>query len=157
MSHYDKTVQEKAKEAFLAGETIAAIATRYDMSRRQIERWAKAGLWREEKQGKTNVVPMAKPKPSQAASPVRAKRQAREMDELEIVNAAIADLSAALAGASEDLRALGGLAGGLIRLLEYRRKVNPPTAAELAEMAIALGYTPETFMLALRETWRNQA
>jgi hypothetical protein len=175
MSHYDKTIQGKAKEAFLAGETIAAIATRFEMSRRQIERWAKAGNWREEKEalGKTNVVPMQKPnaKPqTTTAPPTRSKRKtsekASEIDELEIVEFAIADLSAAMYAASKsgddngkgiDVRALGGLAGGLVRLLEYRRKICPPTAAELAELAIALGCSPETFMQALHETWRKQA
>jgi transposase-like protein len=171
MSHYDKTIQDKAKTAFLAGETIAAIARRFEMSRRQIERWAEAGNWREEKKalGKTNVVPMQKPnaKPqTTTAPPTRSKRKASEIDELEIVELAIADLSAAMYAASKssddngkgiDVRALGGLAGGLVRLLEYRRKICPPTAAELAELAIALGCSPETFMQALHETWRKQA
>jgi hypothetical protein len=170
MSHYDKTIQDKAKEAFLAGETIAAIATRFEMSRRQIERWAKAGNWREAKEalGKTNVVPMQKPKAvvQTTAPPMRSKRKASEIDELQIVELAIADLSAAMYAASNssddngkgiDVRALGGLAGGLVRLLEYRRKICPPTAAELAELAIAIGYSPETFMQALHEAWRRQA
>jgi hypothetical protein len=166
MSHYDKTVQDKAKTAFLAGETISAIATRFEMSRRQVGRWANAGGWREEKEalGKSNVVPMQKPnaKPqTTTAPPTRSKRKASEIDELEIVELAIADLSAAMYAASNgegiDVRALGGLAGGLVRLLEHRRKICPPTAAELAEMALALDMTPAEIVAELKAKWQQRA
>jgi len=58
---------------------------------------------------------------------------------------------------SEDERSLGGLAGGLVRLLEYRRKISPPTAALLAEMVLALGISPTEFVRELRDKWQLKA
>jgi len=65
-------------------------------------------------------------------------------------------LAGALAG-TEDVRSMGGLAGGLVKLLEYRRKVSPPTAAELAETMFDLGYSPAELVAELKAKWINHA
>jgi len=140
--------------------TQAAIATHFSVSARTVERWASGDGWGALKQSKViqlNERP-EKSASAPAAAPAPRPRPGRshEIDELEVVNLAIADLSSALSG-SEDERSLGGLAGGLVRLLEYRRKISPPTAALLAEMVLALGISPTEFVRELRDKWQLKA
>jgi transposase-like protein len=163
----------QAKQALLAGETIASIAARLGVNRRTIERWADDGAWREQKQAQ-NVVSIGEakskqPKPVNTPTPcyeprVRQKREQGEIDELEIVEGAIISLDLLLAGMGGmsgdgmvDTRGIGGTAGALVKLLEYRRKIKPPTAAELAEQAIAFGMSPAEFARELRQAWEKRA
>jgi hypothetical protein len=46
----------------------------------------------------------------------------------------------------EDTRGIGGIATGLCRLIELRNKLVPKSAAELADMAIALDISPQEFI-----------
>lgn len=153
----------EAKRLYLEkGWTHAAIASHLGKSTRTVERWASADGWGGLKQSK--VVQIDRPKPEREAADAASTRPPRrvcagrsqEVDELEVINGAIADLSAALASA-EDVRSMGGLAGGLVRLLEYRRKTNPPTAAELAEQVLSLGINPAEFVRELRDKWQLKA
>jgi hypothetical protein len=71
-----------------------------------------------------------------------------------------ASLAAALEGDGEgkiDARSMGGIAGGLVKLLEYRRKVQPQTAAEVVELAIGLGISPNEFIDQLEVAWQRRA
>lgn len=144
--------KEEARKRFFNGETIAAIAETIGVTRRTIERWAGEGAWRE-KRG--NVVSIKKqPKPDIP----RPKRQRGAIDEMELIEMALGDVSSAMSTASsEDLRALGGLATALCRLIELRRKVQPPTVAVLAEQAIDLNISPSEFMAELSKQWKLRA
>lgn len=165
----DKKVS--AKQLFDKGETIAAIAQQLEVSRRTIERWADAGAWREQR----DVIPIGQARKSKAvvnssATPhqnppsVRRQRRGDPIDELLIVEEAIASLALLISGMSSagedipiDTRGIGGTAGALVRLLEYRRKIAPPTAAALAEQAIAMGIAPHEFVAELKAKWQQRA
>jgi transposase-like protein len=156
--------KEIAKQALLAGETIASIASRLGVSRRTIERWADDGAWREQRASNVVSLPAPKPAKAQKATPCspepvpRIRRQRGQIDEIEIVEIAITDLAAAMgAASSEDLRSLGSLAGGLCRLIELRLKLQPRTAAELAEQVLALGVSPAEFINELKQRWAQSA
>ncbi len=147
----------KAKAALLAGETIASIASGLGVNRRTIERWADEGGWRELKQAE-KVVSINKPRIDEPAK-VRPKRPSRgQIDELDLIETALCDVSSAMSTASsEDLRSLGGLATALVKLLEYRRKVQPPTVAELAEQMIGLNVPPNEIVAELKRQWQLRA
>ncbi|MBE9178615.1 helix-turn-helix domain-containing protein [Oculatella sp. LEGE 06141] len=156
----DDPRKQVAKQALLAGETIASIAQRLGVSRRTIERWADDGNWREQKVISINAKPkqsgILDSSPKKEPAP-RRQRGGGDIDELEIIDLAISDLSATLSGGETDARSLGSIAGALVRLLEYRRKVMPKSAADLADMAIALDISPREFILTLQEKWQERA
>jgi transposase-like protein len=150
--------KDQAKALFLNGETIQAIADRFDISRRTVERWADAGNWREEKEQQSNVVPLAKPKQPKLAThpPVRVPlRRSEGLDDLEVIEGAIAELAAALPDADD--KSKGGIANALRGLVEYKRKLRPPTATELAQQVIELGISPTEFVRELKEKWQHRA
>jgi len=155
--------QDKAKKLHIdKGWTYEAIADHFGVSSRTVHRWAKSGRWADEREVKSaNVVSVEfgsrEGVDTPPATSARSGRRLRQ-DERSIVEGAIEDLADAMGVAkSEDLRALGGLAGALVRLLEYRRRLVPPTAAELAEQAIALGIPPHEFIHVLKDKWSAQA
>lgn len=164
MSHEVDPRKIEAKQRLIAGETIASIAARFGVNRKTIERWATEGNWREQKQAE-KVVSINKPRESdEPAIRVRTRRQRGQIDELEIVEGAIVNLDLLLSGmcgASEDrpidTRGIGSTAGALVKLLEYRRKIQPPTAAELAEQMIALGIPPTELVAELKRQWQLRA
>jgi transposase-like protein len=150
--------KDQSKALFLNGETIQAIADRFGISRRTVERWADAGNWREEKEQQSNVVPLAKPKPKPTTThpPIRAPlRRSEGMDDLEVIEGAIAELSASLTDPEE--RSKGSIATALCRLIELRRKLQPPTSTELAQQLIDLGISPAEFVRELKEKWQQRA
>lgn len=181
MSQYDK--KELAKAKFITGESIQAIADQLDISRRTVERWAaeldeQGRTWRDLRESNTTtvqkVIPIAEAKakaksiptdPTPYRNPPSVRRQKSQVDEFEIVENAIVSLDLLLGsmggmsddGRPVDTRGVGGIAGALVKLLEYRRKIQPPSAAELAEQVIALGISPTEFARELREQWHLRA
>jgi len=154
--------QAEAKRLYLEEKwTMEAIAAHFGVSLRTIERWASDGAWTAQKKGGKVVSIESKPKPRRdEPGVVRSRRSPGELDELEIVEGAIASLAAALEGDGEgkiDARSMGGIAGGLVKLLEYRRKVQPQTAAEVVELAIGLGISPNEFIDQLEVAWQRRA
>ena len=150
--------KDQSKALFLNGETIQAIADRFNISRRTVERWADAGNWREEKEQQSNVVPLAKPKQPKLVThpPIRAplRRSDSGIDDLEVIEGAIAELSASLPVAED--KSKGGIATALGRLVELRQKMQPKTAAELAQQVIDLGISPAEFVAELKEKWQQR-
>jgi len=152
--------KEVAKARFIVNESIQSIADALGVSRRTVERWADEGDWRTLRQNNDNVVQInaaanVNRAQTQAKSIPRSKRKVDDIDALEMIDDAIAVLSGALHG-DVDSRAIGGIANSLRGLLEYRRKICPPTAGELVEQAIALGLSPAEFARELREAWGKQ-
>ncbi len=151
-----KDKKQVAQELFNKGETIEEVSRRVGVSRRTIERWANEGNWRE----KRGIVPF-KPKPPTEKSEPPKPRQPKErkkIDDMEITTNAIVVLDSLLSSMGvEDARNVSGVASALVRFLEYYRKLQPKTAAELAELAIELNLRPEDFLAALRDEWRLRA
>ncbi|HEY9646971.1 MAG TPA: hypothetical protein V6C88_11405 [Chroococcidiopsis sp.] len=166
MSQENDPRKTRAKELFDQGEDVTAIARELSVNRKTIQRWANDGAWRE----KRDVIPIGQAKSKQAATaghqnpPSVRRRRDQPIDERAIVDDAIISLSDMLTGMNNrgedvpvDTRGVGGVAGALVRLFEYRRKINPPTAADLAEMAIALGVSPTEFVAELKAKWQQRA
>lgn len=150
----------KAEKLFLAGEMISTIAAKIGVNRRTIERWANDGAWRE----KRDVVPIAEarsnpdaPTPIRSTSAPTRKYQGLGIDELELVDIALSDVSAVMGRGDLDARAIGSCATALCKLIELRLKLKPRTAAQLAELAISSGVTPQEFVNELkRQGWQQQ-
>lgn len=160
--------QQKAKRLHDKGLTYAAIAAAIGVSVRTVERWGAAGGWAkqspdaepEKAQVHTNVVEMATAEFRSGSDRPRRNRRDSTLDEIAIVEDAIWSLSGLLCGGegiSVNSPGVGSTASALVRLLEYRRKIAPPTAADLAEQAIALGYSPQEFAAELRRQWQQPA
>lgn len=157
--------KQQAEKLFNQGETIATIATKLGVSRRTIERWANDGAWREKRSNVVSIADGAKKKPLQQSpesdhnpAPIRRRSRGGDIDELDLVDLALSDVSAAMSGAGqEDIRSLGSLATALCRLVELRLKLKPRTAAELAELAIALKLSPTEFARELRQAYEKRA
>lgn len=155
--------KEIAKAKFITGETIAAIADAIGVSRRTIERWADEGDWRSLRSAATeqppNVVTLKPKSPeSRAAStqfthpPIARRISQGDLDDIEIIENAIATLSGALAGEVPP-QSLGAIAGGIVKLIELRLKLQPKTAANVAQMVLDLKLNRQEFMSELRAAW----
>ncbi|MCC5644761.1 hypothetical protein LC607_17815 [Nostoc sp. CHAB 5824] len=172
----DSKTWDKAKNDYIAGtESLAAIAMRFGISKRAVEKRASDEGWAALRQAQSGQPPKtirtptpAPPAPSSLSRRRQPHRQslmgetpktalAQEMDEVEIINDAIASLSGILSGGMEDTRGIGGIATGLCRLIELRNKLVPKTAADLADMAIALGISPAEFIRALNDQCQKKA
>ncbi|HEY9644775.1 MAG TPA: hypothetical protein V6C88_00315, partial [Chroococcidiopsis sp.] len=56
-----------------------------------------------------------------------------------------------------DTRGVGGVASAMIRCMEYRRKINPPSVADLAEQIVEMGVSPTELVNALKTQWEKLA
>lgn len=149
---------QQAKQAYVCGgESLEAIATQFGISKRAIEKKASEEGWAALRKAKAIPKPPThSPTPSTKSFNPKPTRRAADIDELEIIELAINDVSTGLAlAATEDLRSLGGCATGLCKLIELRRKLSPPTAAELADQVLALGIDPKEFALELKRLWEK--
>jgi|FLYL01.1.fsa_nt_gi hypothetical protein len=166
---------EAIEQAYLnSSDTLEQVAAQFGVSERAIKGKASEGKWvaRRKAQKVVSINDAKKPRPQLAPEstptrePVRVRRRDRgAIDELEIVEGAIVSLDlllSSMSGMSDDgrpvdTRGIGTTAGALVKLLEYRRKIQPPTAAALAEQAIALGMSPAEFARELRQAWEKRA
>lgn len=142
---------EPIKRAYLAsGESYATIASRFEVSERAVEKRASEEGWarsREEIHAEIKPKPVNKPRPT--------VKRSDAIDEIEVLENAIADLSADLA--DSPIKSKESAATALVRLLEYRQKIQPTTAADLAGRAIELGISPDQFLEELRQAWAAQS
>lgn len=150
---------------------MATIAAQFGLASRTVERWAKndpEGEWFTLRQAKKVVSinqpakpkphPVNNPNPTPAREPVRVRRRDRgEIDELELVDIALCDVSAVMGGGEIDAKGIGSCATALCRLVELRLKLKPRSVAELAELAIGLGVSPAEFARELRQAWEKRA
>lgn len=155
--------KEIAKAQFITGESIQAIADNIGVNRRTIERWAgeNDGEWRKlrDKNATTNVIQL-QPKPKEKLGGTKLREAVRRrdtsegLDDVEVVEAAIADIHASLPGAE---MGKGSMATALVKLIELKRKLKPETVADLVERAIELGLGPEEFLAELKNAWQKRA
>lgn len=174
MTKYTPEFKEQVKQAYLSStDSLVVIAAQFGVGERTVEGWSKDGGWDALKKAQ-KVVPIGQPRASSKPSSstridepvrVRPRRQRGDIDELEIVENAIVNLDLLIAGMGGmsddgrpvDTRGIGTTAGALVKLLEYRRKIQPPTAAELAEQMITLGIPPHEFVAELKRQWQVRA
>ncbi len=146
-----------AEAKYITGESPEKIAAALGVSRRTIDRWADDGNWamhRENNKQSNNVIQL-KPLPkTQTPKPEFRQRDIRGLDDLAVIESAIADIDASLpeAGAYK-----GGMAGALVKLIELKRKLKPETVLDLVERAIELGVGPEEFLAELKNAWQRRA
>ena len=160
--------KEIAKAKFITNTSIQDIADELKVSRRTIERWANNGGWRETRrtedsarqisreirpESKTNLVTFEKP--VARTGEFRDLLRPQEIDDIEIIIAAIAELHASLPSCED--KSKGGIAGALARLIDLKRKIKPDTVADLVERAIELGIGPDELLRELRESWARRA
>lgn len=137
-----------------------AIAQKLDVSRRTVERWATddaEGKWTDLKAARKVVaIGEARAAREEEIPRPRRSRSTGNLDPLELVDTALYDVSGMMGG-GDDGREVAALAGALCKLIELKLKLEPPTAAALAERVITLGFTPHEFAAALKEQWRLKA
>lgn len=164
--------QDKKKQAealFMQGVSISDIARKLDVARRTIQRWKDEGGWEAIKSTlptTPKVIPIAsKPKPVNNdppphRNPPSLRTKADSKDSIAIAEEVIQDLQTELVGVGDTPlsgRNRAALANCLKVWVEYRDKLQPKTAADLAEMAIALGISPVEFMNELKRQWEKRA
>lgn len=171
----DPKTWEDAEKAYVNGieRSLAAIATRFNLGKRTVEKYASEHDWDAKRRAnKVVTISPAQPKRSLSFSEDAPRkpqlsrvRGSSEIDDMEIVDGALASLSAALTSGTLQMsdgevrysvsgRDLAACASALIKVLEYRRKINPTSVAALAEMAIELGINPTEFMAELSRQWK---
>lgn len=137
---------EPIKRAYLvSGKSLEAIAAEFGVSVRSIETRSSEEGWASSRD-QVAPKPVNKPRPT--------SRDRAEVDEVEVLEAAIADLSAGIADGDTPIKSKEAAATALVRLLEYREKLMPKSATDLAARAIELGISPEAFLEELRQAWQ---
>lgn len=140
---------EPIKRAYLvSGKSLEAIAQEFGVSVRSIETKSADQDWAKSRE-------QAAPKPANKPRPTA--KNVGAIDEISVLETAIADLSAGIADGETPIKSKESAATALVRLLEYREKLMPKSAATLAERAIELGITPELFLEELRQAWAAQS
>lgn len=167
MSGKDSRREEAKNLSLQKGWTQETIAQHFGVTTRTIERWASQDGWGARKHAEKVVsIGQAKkkiqqPKPESthngSTAPIRSRRSAGEIDELNLVDLALSDISAFMSSGEMDARGIGSCATALCRLIELRLKLKPRSAAELAELAIGLGMSPAEFARELRQAWEKRA
>lgn len=161
MAKYTPEFKENVRQSYVgSNKSLAAVAAEFGVSTRTVELWAAAGKWDAIRRGQ-NIVQFS---PSER-KPRAISRSSYDINEPEIIDGLICGLNGlllAMMGKPEDnriidIRTIGTTATAMVKLLEHRRKIHPPSILDLAGMAIDLGYTPQSFMQALNELWQQQA
>jgi hypothetical protein len=134
------------------GASSSAIATQFGVSKRAVD--DRIPQWRTTEKLATNVVQLQpKPKP-QSPRPEFRRREVSGIDDLEVIESAIADIHASLPGSE---MGKGSMATALVKLIELKRKLKPETVADLVERAIELDIGPEEFLAELKNAWQRRA
>ncbi|MEO1208859.1 MAG: helix-turn-helix domain-containing protein [Cyanobacteria bacterium J06638_20] len=151
--------QRIAARLYQQGRSPGDIAKELDVSERTIFRWAAAGDWDKGRtQREEKVIDFARAHSKEPVRPESPKTD-RELDDLTVINAILPNLKEQLGDEALKVNSpgVGASISALIRMLEYRRKIQPPTARDLAEVAIALNISPQEFMDELQKQWQLQA
>lgn len=172
--HGTKAIRTKARKLYDQSWTFSAIAREIGFDRNTIARWAKEENWRElnlaeelspptptkkQSQRKQTKATAAKVVQLRSAEGEQVEAPRDELDNLEMVVTALGYVCDSIrdAAAEHDYRGLGILATSLEKLIQLRLKLSPQSARALAQRAIELELTPESFIDALAEQWRLSA
>ena len=163
------------KADFEAGVAVSVIARSHKVDRCTVYAWAKAGDWQRPQPPEDDAidkfapptVATIRPKPGAAGGgggdqpagggggPAPAAAPAGPPDVDAVLMVTISNLSRAIAAsmAGRDYRPVAQLAQALIKALETWDKRHPMTAADLADLAVAMRVKPQDFIEALGEAW----
>lgn len=150
-----------AEAKYITGEPPEVIAAALGVTRRTVDRWAKDGSWDLHRQlGKSSNVIQLLPLPHEKLggtklreAVARRRDTIERLDDVEVVEDAIADIHRCLPGAE---LGKGSMATALVKLIELKRKLKPETIADLVERAIELDVGPEEFLAELRNAWQRR-
>jgi transcriptional regulator with XRE-family HTH domain len=151
-----------AEAKYITGVPPEEIAIALGVTRRTIDRWAKDGNWDSHRQlGKSSNVIQLQPKPkpheklggTKLREATRRRDTSERLDDVEVVESAIADIHASLPGAE---LGKGSMATALVKLIELKRKLKPETVADLVERVIELDIGPEEFLTELNNAWQRK-
>lgn len=144
-----------AEAKYITGVPPEEIAAALGVTRRTIDRWADEGNWaaHRENNKQSNVIQL-QPKPrTQAIKPEFRRHEVEGLDDIQVVEDAIADIHASLPGAE---MGKGSMATALVKLIELKRKLKPETIADLVERVIELDIGPEEFLTELNNAWQRK-
>lgn len=155
---------DKIKQDYLSSDaTMAELALKHGVSKRAIEQRAADDGWKAMKKGLEGQDYQKLKEEAKFKRRLKVKRAAEDgIDEVEIVTTTIISLHQLVADMTSgdgpvDTRGIGGVAGALVKMLEYRRRINPPGLEDLVEQVIAMGYSPEDFVHELAAMWSKQS
>ena len=159
----------EVKADYEAGVAVATIARSHSVDRGTIYAWAKAGDWQRPEPPEDDAIDKfappspstIRPKPGAAGGGGGGGDQpagvgpAGPPDVDLVLMVTISNLSRAVAAsmAGRDYRPVAQLAQALIKALETWDKRHPMTAADLADLAVAMRVKPQDFIEALGEAW----
>ena len=147
----DPKVRSAAEKAYVSGSaTLAEIAKQFGVSDRTVEKWSADDHWETKRANVRKVVEFARPEHVNPR-PVRGVSSDGDINPLTLVDEAIYELSGSLAGAIGKDKA--SISNALRSMLEYREKLRPKTAGEIADQIIALGIAPAEFVAELKARW----
>lgn len=153
----DEKVWEDIKNDYLKNnKTYEQLASEYPASLRSIQKRGSDEGWAELKKAQKVISISAgqTAKTQKPKTPSRSRTTAGSIDEIGIVQEAI---EIAKAGLYTEFKSGEGCASVLVKLIELHRKINPPSAGELADMIISLNISPAEFVQELRERWGQRA
>ena len=161
----------EVKQDYELGVAVATIARSHSVDRGTIYAWAKASAWERPEPPEDDAidkfapptVPTIRPKPGAGGSGGGGGDQpagvgpapAGPPDVDMVLMTTISNLSRAIAAsmAGRDFRPVAQLAQALIKALETWDKRHPLSAADLADLAVAMRVKPQDFIEALGEAW----
>ena len=162
--------RSEVKQDYEAGVAVATIARSHSVDRGTIYAWAKAGDWQRPQPPEDDTINQfqppspstIRPKPGASGSggggdqPAGVGPAAAGPPDVDMVlMTTISNLSRAVAAsmAGRDYRPVAQLAQALIKALETWDKRHPMTAADLADLAVAMRVKPQDFIEALSAAW----
>ena len=148
----DDRTFEAVKDAYLECDSKPdrpRLARQFKIGLSTLNNWAAENKWEDLRSAKVAAREIGRVEGSKAAI-----RQRPKVDDLELMNNAIADLGAEVAVV--EAKSKEGCATAMAALIKAKRELYPPDAEELAAMAVSLGITPSDFLTALQRRWAKQ-
>lgn len=142
---------EVKKDYLESGDSLAAVALRFGLSKRAVEKIAADEGWAALRSAhRSSMATVAR----EAVEEIQRKQREDLVKDIEV---GITKLSYAIR--ETEPRSMEGCAAAMAKLIELHNKMVPVTAEELAEMAVNAGIKPNEFLKALNSAWelRQQA
>jgi hypothetical protein len=127
------------------------LADKFGVSDRSVQNWAKAENWDAERTAE-KVIEFARQPRSERPS---IRGVIDPSNAIAIADLAIKDLQVLLIDSDMSGKDKAAISNSLRQWLEYREKLQPKTAADLADQVIALGIPISEFVRELKERWQS--
>jgi hypothetical protein len=151
----DPKIKQAVKTAYIQSKlsstaAVKAIGAEFKISDRKIWQWIKDDGWETDRSiERLNNPPEPVPVPEKVRPYLRPRGEGGPVNQLEIVEDAIRDLTAEMAG-QEFARDKAQIANALKGMLQYHAVLKPKTAKELALQVVELGISPAEFVAELK-------